>query len=61
MKKYTVEFNLSDDGGLKVDSENDGFTAFEIIGLMAWKQKDLENQIFGEIRPDVVTRKVITD
>jgi hypothetical protein len=61
MKKYKLEFILDDNHVLAVGGENEGFTAFELLGLLNWKQKDLENQIFGEVKPDVVSRKVITE
>lgn len=61
MKKFKLEFEFTEDGGLMANGENDGFTAFELLGLLTWKVNDIEKQIFGDIKPDVVTRKVIKD
>jgi hypothetical protein len=61
MKKFTLKFLLSKEGKLEITGENDGFSGFELVGLLDWKKRDIEKQIFGEIKPDVVTRKAITD
>ncbi len=61
MKKFKLEFTLNKNGKFEVYGENDGFTPFELLGLLNWKQKDVEQQIFGDVKPDVVTRKVIVD
>jgi hypothetical protein len=61
MKNYRLEFILSENGELKVNGENEGFTPLEILGLLSWKQKDIEAQMFDGIKPDVVSRKVVKD
>jgi len=61
MKKFKLEFEVTEDGEIRANGENDGFTAFEILGLLHWKIRDIEKQIFGDIKPDVVTRKVVKD
>lgn len=60
MKKYTIE--MTDDGGfVTISAENDGFTALELIGLFEHRKEDIIRQMRGEIRPDVITRKVVKE
>lgn len=61
MKKFKLEFEVTEDGKLISNGENDGFTAFELLGLLTWKVNDIQKQIFGDIKPEVVTRKVVKD
>jgi len=60
MKKYKLEFILSEKG-LAVNGENEGFEPLELLGLLSWKKQDIENQLFNGIKPDIISRKVITE
>ena len=60
MKKYTLEI-IENNEGQAIKCINEGYNALELIGLLAWKQRDIEKQMFGEIQPDIVTRTVIKD
>ena len=59
-KRYMLEFT-EQDGMLKTKGECDGFNAFELLGLITFKQHDIERQISGEIKPDIVHRTYISD
>jgi len=65
-KKYTLTVSLlwnSEKGkqDLGVSRINDGFNAYEVLGILAEAQDDILNQMKGHIKPDVVTRQVIVD
>jgi hypothetical protein len=61
MKTYELVIKITDQGDFEVDGTNDGFTALELLGVLYWKVKDIENQIFGDIKPSVVSRKVVKE
>ena len=58
MKRYKLEITV-DGKRLSVKSENDGFEPFAVIGMLDWKKRDIENQMLGNIKPEVVSRKLI--
>lgn len=60
-KKYKLEITLQEDGNLNINSENDGFTAFELLGFFTLKQDDILKQIKGEIKPDCISRVFVKD
>lgn len=60
IKKFSIEF-IDDNGKLNINSKNDGFNAFEIIGFFKWKIDDIERQILGEIKPETVKRERVID
>jgi hypothetical protein len=58
MKRF--EMTIIDTGNqLHFDGINEGFSALELIGLFTWKIDDIKKQMFGEIKPDIVTRTCI--
>ncbi len=59
MRKYTLEMICDDNNKITVKSENDGFNAMELYGLMSWKLDDLKSQIGGHLKPEDVTRIII--
>ena len=60
MKRFTLEYTQADgDPGGMMHTTNDGFTGMEIIGILTWKIHDIERQMIGEVRPDVVERELI--
>ena len=62
MKKYTLTITAdSESAKVGVMSENNGFSAIELLGLITWKQHDVIRQLNREVEPDVVSRKVIVD
>lgn len=44
-----------------MESENDGFSSFELLGLIEYKRDDIARQIRGEIEPDTVSRKCVEE
>jgi lysine/ornithine N-monooxygenase len=60
IKEFTLAFRV-EDNNMKIEGNNAGFTAAELIGLLEWKKQDILNQIAGKIKPDVVKRTVIQE
>lgn len=58
MKKYEITFEIKD-GNFTINRTNDGFTPIELIGLLEFCQMEIQEQIMGKIKPDVITRNVI--
>ena len=62
MAKYTIELTRDETGRMNVTSTLDGdFTSLELLGLLYWKLKDIQMQIYGDVRPDYVERSVIVE
>lgn len=61
VKSYFMEISEDVDGVLSISATNDGFNAFEVLGLLTHRQQDVLKQIEGEINPDVISRTVIKD
>ena len=59
-KNYKLEFTETEDS-LKMNKENKGFNAFEIIGLLNLALNDLYEQIRGEEKEIEVKRTVHID
>lgn len=60
IKTYILKITKENDH-LHFESENDGFGALELYGLIAWKQADITAQIRREITPDTVKRTFVED
>lgn len=41
-----------------IESENDGFTPLELLGILEYKKSDIYSQMSGKIKPDIIKRKV---
>ena len=55
MKRFNL--TITDDGGyVTEDSENEGFSAFELLGFLEMKQQDILEQIR---RPDNFVRRLV--
>lgn len=59
MKKFTLVFEMTKKGTFKSSGMCEGFTSMEVLGLLYWKTRDVEKQIFGEIKPDIVERTFV--
>lgn len=58
-KRFSLVFFEKEDGSIQCEGANTGFSAFEVIGLLDWKRKDIYEQMAGNIAPDHITRTVI--
>lgn len=59
-KKWAVE--LTDNGDfVTLNRTNEGFTAYELLGILTQAKEDILKQMAGEIKPDIINRKVIED
>jgi hypothetical protein len=61
-KKRVYTMSVEDgEGAMSIKRRNDGFTPYEILGIMEHSKQDILNQIAGSIQPDVVERQVVLD
>ena len=59
-KKWVVE--LADNGDfVTLNRTNEGFTAYELLGILTQAKENILKQMAGEIKPDIINRKVIED
>jgi hypothetical protein len=58
-KKFTLELIEKDDGHLEMHSSNDGFSTVALLGALYFKLGDIQDQMRGKIKPDVVTRSFV--
>lgn len=59
MKTYELKFtDHPDTQKMQIEAKCDGFTSFELLGLLETKKQDILAQIRGEIRPDFVREYV---
>jgi hypothetical protein len=58
---YTIEFLVYSDDTTTINRTAENFSAFELIGILELSKEDIVKQIKGEIKPDIVTRKVIVN
>ena len=64
MKKQTYTISLEEkDGSTTMTRRNDGFKAFELLGLLQLAQQDILNQIKDNENSniDVVKREIVED
>lgn len=59
MRKYKIEFIDKGGDSIEVESENDGFSSSELLGLLEAKKFDIYQQIKGELKPDFTKRKFV--
>jgi hypothetical protein len=60
-KTYTIEMIEHEDGGTQLIRTNDGFDAFELLGLLELAQLEIIEQIKGNIKPDIIKRNIVED
>ena len=58
-KRYTIQLFLDEDSQCQLTRTNEGFNAYELLGLLERSQIDIIRQIEGLIKPDVIERKYI--
>jgi hypothetical protein len=60
IKKYSIEI-IESDKGYSMNRIGEGFTALELMGVLAFIQAEIMEQMKGNIKPDVIKRTIITD
>jgi len=58
-KYFLIRISENKDGKLKISSRNYGFTPLELIGLLHYKMDDIRAQMKGQIKPDIIERKLV--
>ncbi|MGF7230354.1 hypothetical protein [Arachidicoccus sp.] len=58
-KTWLVEVSFFDDGSNGLKRTNDGFTSWELMGLLEITKKDLFDQLEKRVTPDYIERKVV--
>lgn len=58
---YSIKVEVLSDGSCNIQRTNDGFNAAELLGHLSFTQMDIIKQMGGEIKPNKVSRKFITD
>ena len=58
-KTYTIKFNTLEDGSKELSRTNDGFDAFELLGILAMAQAEVLECLKGSIKPDIIKRSVV--
>lgn len=61
MKRYTLEIEVDNDNRVSMSSNCEGFNPFELLGFLHWKIDDINKQIHGNAKPDLVVRTVTKD
>ena len=58
-KTYEIKWVYFPDGSSQLDRRNEGFDAFELLGILEQAQMEIIEQLRGKIKPDVIKRTVI--
>ena len=58
-KTHTFKVIEYSDGSVRMQRENDGFTAIELLGYTAHIQLDIQKRLAEFSEPDIVEKKVI--
>lgn len=58
-RKWIVEHIFYHDATTELKRTNDGFNAFELMGILELSKDDIINQIKGNVKPDIIKRKLI--
>ena len=59
MKKYCLKFEVKKDGKIHISGKCEGFNSFEILGLLTNKILDIQGQISGQIKPNIIFKRKI--
>ena len=57
IKTYTIQLEISDK--VKLIRKNNGFSPYELLGLLEQIQLDILQQLSGDIKPDIIQRNII--
>ena len=58
-RKWIVEHITYSDGTTAISRTNDGFNAYELMGVLELSKDDIINQIKGNVKPEIIKRKII--
>lgn len=61
VKTYSITVIEYEDGSSSMHRVCDGFNPLELLGMLSKTSMDVNRQIEGLIKPDVIKRTVITD
>lgn len=61
MKKYVFNVEEQENGKLRFSSTNNGFSGFEVLGILERKKQDILDQLSGKIKPETIERKIIKE
>ncbi len=59
-KTYTITVE-NKDGKYHMHRICDGFSPIELLGILAFAQKEILQQMSGEIKPDIIKRDVVQE
>ena len=65
-KKYTLsaefKYNETEHGYRQhMKRSNDGFSGYEVIGILEEAKQDVLNQLAGQIKPDIIKREAVEE
>lgn len=55
---WLVKHITYNDGTTELCRTNNGFNVFELVGILEISKDDIINQIKGNVKPDIIKRKV---
>lgn len=58
-KQYIIKVIVDDDNKLNIYRKNDGFNPYEILGFLYHASSEILDQMKGNIKPDIIKRKVV--
>lgn len=60
-KSYTIEWIEYADKSTMLHRTNDGFSFFELLGLLEYIKSECQEIYKGTIKPDIIKREVVQD
>lgn len=61
VQNYTIQITHYDDDTTNMYRKNEGFSNLELIGLCAFIEREITEQMSGAIRPDIIKRECVED
>lgn len=52
-KSYKIEIEIMKNGASKMSRTNDGFNAYELLGILSLASMEIKEQIAGKYKPDI--------
>lgn len=60
-KTYTIKWTEYADGKCVMERTSDGFSGYELLGILGLTKDEIVQQIKGIIKPDLIKRQVLID